>query len=131
MLDITSRKVSIPAALFILLSPGVLLQLPDKIPCRNANAFATGKMSHNSVFLHAVVFAILYRAIAKFKGMILAPADLIVPTVLFVLLSPGMIFTLPSSKISSGETNFTSVVIHALVFAVVFAFLRKSFPQYY
>ena len=131
MLDITSSKVSVPTVLFALLSPGVLLQIPDKIPFRNMNAFMTGKTSRNAVLVHAGVFAILYRLIAKQMGLVLMPADLIVPTILFVLLSPGILLSLPSNKISSGQTNLTAVLIHALVFAVVFAFLRKTFPKYY
>ena len=125
MLDITSPKVVTPALLFAILSPGVLLQLPD------TKARMTGKMSHNSVYVHAVVFALLYKILAKYRGLIIRPADLIVPTVLFVLLSPGMILSLPSNKISSGQTSLTSVIIHTLVFMIVYAFLRKTFPQYY
>ena len=125
MLDITSPKVVTPALLFAILSPGVLLQLPD------TKALMTGKMSRNSVYVHAVVFALLYKVLAKYRGLIIRPADLIVPTVLFVLLSPGMILSLPSNKISSGQTSLTSVIIHTLVFMIVYAFLRKTFPQYY
>ena len=109
MIDITSQKISIPTILFILMS-----SIPKK-----------------SVYIRAALFAIIYRLIAYVQGTILVPADLIVPTILFILLSPGLILTLPSSKIASGETNLTAVIIHAFVFAIVFAFLRKSFPQYY
>lgn len=131
MLDITTQKVSVPTALFALLSPGVLLQIPDKIPFRNMNAFMTGKTSRNAILVHAGVFALVYRLIAKQLGLVLMPADLIVPTILFILLSPGLVLSLPSRNISSGQTNLTSVMIHTLVFAVVFALLRKTFPKYY
>jgi hypothetical protein len=109
MIDITAPKISIPTALFIIMS----------------------SVHKNSVYIRAALFAIIYRLIAYYQGIILLPADLIVPTALFMLLSPGIIFTLPSSKIASGETNLTAILIHAFVFAIVFAFLRKSFPQYY
>jgi hypothetical protein len=125
MLDITSSKVAIPSVLFLALSPGVLLQIPSK------NGFMSGKTSKQSVVVHAIAFAILYSLVARQMGLVLVPNDIIVPTILFMLLSPGMIFSLPSKEISSGQTNLTSAVIHALVFAIVFAFLRKSFPQYY
>ncbi len=125
MLNVSSRKVVIPAALFALLSPGVLLQLPDNLK------LGTGQTSRRSVIVHAIVFAILYRLIAAQQGMVLQPADLVVPTVLFVLLSPGMLLSLPSTNIASGRTNTMSVLIHTLVFILVFAFLRKQFPQYY
>lgn len=131
MLDITSSKVAIPSALFLILSPGVFLQLPDKIPECDKNAFMSGKTSKSSVVVHAVVFALLYHLIANKMGLVLVPNDIIIPTILFMLLSPGMILSLPSKNISSGQTNLTSAFIHTLVFAFVFAFLRKSFPQYY
>jgi hypothetical protein len=121
---VTSSKVLIPTALFGILSPGVLLNLPTK-------EFMSGKTSKNAVLIHAAVFAGLYRLIAMQMGLVLVPADLIVPSVLFILLSPGMLLTLPSKDFMSGKTNLTAVLIHMVVFAVLFAFLRKSFPQYY
>lgn len=125
MLNVTSRKVVIPAVLFTLLSPGVLLQLPDTFK------LGTSLTSGQSVFVHAIVLAIGYRLIAAQQGMVLQPADLIVPAILFVLLSPGMLLSLPSTKLLSGKTNLTAVAIHTLVFVLIFAFLRKQFPQYY
>ena len=130
-MDITSAKVITPALLFAVLSPGVLLQIPDKIPFLNKDAFMTGKTSKCSVLVHAAVFALVYRLIAKQLGLVLVPNDIIIPSILFILLSPGVLLSLPSTKLMSGQTNLTSVAIHTLVFAVVFAFLRKSFPKYY
>ena len=131
MLDLTSSKVLVPSVLFAILSPGMVLQLPDKIPGKNANAFMSRQMSKNSVLVHAIVFALVYKLISKQLGLSIVKNDLIVPTVLFVLLSPGLLLSLPSTKLSSGQTSPTSVLIHAFVFAVVFAFLRKQFPKYY
>jgi hypothetical protein len=31
----------------------------------------------------------------------------------------------------SGQTSMQSIILHTLVFAVVFALLRKQFPQFY
>ena len=125
MLNITSRKIVIPAVLFTLLSPGVGLQLPDTLK------LGTSQTSRQSVLVHAAILAIVYRLIAAQQGMVLQPADLIVPVVLFILLSPGMLLSLPSLNIASGRTNLTSVFVHTLVFVLAFAFLRKQFPQYY
>lgn len=131
MLDVTSPKVSTPVVLFALLSPGMLLQLPPKaMPGSLANAknvLFTGQTGAQSVLFHALVFLILYRLIAKQFGLVLTQTDLIVTTGLFIALSPGMLLTLPGGK----GTNPTAVLVHALVFAVVFAFLRKQFPLYY
>ena len=129
MFDISSPKVSIPVSLFMALSPGLLLQLPD-----TTKPF-TMDTSRTSVMFHALVFMLAYRILgSKIFGMVLTPADLIVPTVLFVVLSPGMFLTIPGSSkgpFVSGQTNVTAILIHALIFAIIFALLRKNFPSYY
>ena len=61
-------------------------------------------------------------------------ADVLVPVLLFILLSPGVLLTLPPLRkgaYMSGETSLTSVLVHALVFAVVYMGLRQTFPKYY
>jgi hypothetical protein len=134
MLDIVSQKVSIPAALFAILSPGLLLQLPDKLPFKNANAFASMQTSKLSVLTHAAVLVLVYYLIAKELGLVLTKTDLIVIALLFALLSPGMLLTLPPGSggvFASGQTSFASIAVHTVVFAVVFAFLRTTFPAYY
>lgn len=129
MIDISSPKVSIPVSLFMALSPGLLLQLPD------TTKLVTMETSRYSVMFHALVFMLAYRILAsKIFGLVLTPADLIVPTVLFMVLSPGMLLTLPPSSkgpFVSGQTSVAAILTHALVFAVIFALLRKNFPQYY
>tara|TARA_R110002074_G_scaffold8841_4_gene35788 strand:- start:1609 stop:1998 length:390 start_codon:yes stop_codon:yes gene_type:complete len=129
MIDITGPKVSIPTALFALLSPGLLLELPKR-----ANFLLTGHTSRQAVLFHALVFLIIYKLVARLYGIALRPTDLVIPTVLFMLLSPGMLLTIPPSSgglFMSGQTSVASVLAHSVVFAVVFAFLRKTFPQYY
>jgi hypothetical protein len=53
-------------------------------------------------------------------------ANVIVPVILFVLLSPGVILSLPP-----GASRFVQVITHAIVFGVVYTILRSVFPQYY
>ncbi len=132
-MDITNNKVCTPAALFLLLSPGFVLQLPDVVPKGLKDLF-TMKTSRNAVLFHALVFMLVYRLVAKVMKLNLQPADLLVPTLLFVLLSPGMVVTLPPGKgglFSSGHTSLEAILSHTLVFAVIFALLRKTFPQFY
>lgn len=123
MIDITGPKVLAPALLFALLSPGILLALPQ------------GAGLLMQAVVHAVVLSILYWAIASFVLKVaLTPADLVVPVVLFVLLTPGVLLTLPPGSggvFRSGETGPLPVGVHTLVFAIVFATLRSTFPQYY
>jgi hypothetical protein len=61
-------------------------------------------------------------------------ANILVPVILFILLSPGVLLTLPPlSKgiFMSGQTSIPAVLVHGVVFAVVYAILRRVFPQYY
>lgn len=52
--------------------------------------------------------------------------NVFIPMLLFVLLSPGVLLSLPP-----GASRLTQVVVHALVFGLVYWGLRKTFPQYY
>lgn len=125
-MDFTSPKVLVPAILFALLSPGMLLSLPSL-------KLASGQTSLTSVGIHAIVLGLVYWLIVK-VGLLkttLTQADLVVPVLLFILLSPGVLLSLPSLKIASGTTSVASVTIHTVVFVLLFALLRSRFPQYY
>jgi hypothetical protein len=123
MFDVTGPKVLLPAVLFAVLSPGMLLALPP----------GAGRLVQ-AVF-HALVLSLVYWAIAKFVLKIsLTTADLLVPAVLFVLLTPGLLLTIPPKNgglLLSGQTSAMAVGAHTLVFALVFAFLRGQYPKYY
>ena len=54
-----------------------------------------------------------------------------IPATLFLALSPGMLLTIPPGEVMSGKTSRPAILTHAVVFAVVFALLRKQFPQFY
>ncbi len=127
--DITSQKVAIPAALFLALSPGVLVTTAGK----NVK-FANGKTNQMAVFFHALVFFLVFSLVAKAMGLVLTKTDLLVTTALFLALSPGLLLTLPPGSggvFRSGQTSLPAVLTHAIVFAVVFALLRRQFPQFY
>jgi hypothetical protein len=121
MIDITGPKVLVPAVLFALLSPGLIFGL------------RAGPMKQ--ILFHAILHVFLYYIIAKFIIRVnLTTADLIVPTVLFVLLTPGVLLTIPPGSgrlFMSGQTSPMAVGVHTLVFAVLFATLRSTFPKYY
>ena len=127
--DITSQKVAIPAALFLALSPGVLLTADGR-----RVKFVNGKTSQMAVMFHALVFFLVYSLVAKAMGLVLTKTDLIVTTALFLALSPGLLLTIPPSSgglLRSGQTSLPAALTHAVVFAVVFALLRRQFPQFY
>jgi hypothetical protein len=53
----------------------------------------------------------------------------LLPTLLFVLLSPGVLLTLPPKGKGiwmSGQTSLISVLVHAIVFAIAFHYLRST-----
>lgn len=127
--NLTSDKVAIPAALFLALSPGVLITTNGK-----KIAYQNRKTDRMSVFFHALVFLIVYSIIAKLMGLVLTRNDLLVSTALFVALSPGLLLTLPPGSrgvFTSGETSIQAALTHSIVFALIFALLRRQFPQFY
>jgi Protein of unknown function (DUF3339) len=123
MIDITGPKVLVPTILFALLSPGLLLSLPP------------GSGLLIQVLFHALVVALLSWLIINFGfKFTMTPADLIVPALLFVLLTPGVLLTLPPNGgpvFLSGKTGIVPVLVHTLVFSIVWASLRGFFPQFY
>ena len=127
--DITSQKVAIPAALFLALSPGIILRTDG-----TSIKFRNGLTGRTAVLFHALVFFLVYSMIAKAMGLVLTKTDLIVTATLFLVLSPGMLLTLPPGSkgvFTSGQTSPAAALVHTVVFALVFALLRKQFPKYY
>lgn len=60
--------------------------------------------------------------------------NILVPTLLFIILSPGLLLTIPPQDkglFMSGQTSVISILVHSVVFAVLFFLLRKFFSQYY
>ena len=55
------------------------------------------------------------------------PANVIVPVLLFILLSPGLLLTLPDNT----SSTIVVVLTHAAVFGLVYAVLLSLFPEYY
>ena len=60
--------------------------------------------------------------------------NILIPTLLFILLSPGLFLTLPPASKGvwmSRETSIPSIFLHSLVFAFIYFLLRKFFAEYY
>jgi len=96
--------------------------------------FTNGKTNQMAIFFHALVFFLVYSLVARVMGLVVTKADLLVTTTLFLALSPGLLLTLPPGSggvFRSGQTSPQSVLVHALVFAIIFASLRRQFPQFY
>jgi hypothetical protein len=116
MLDITGPKILTPAILFALLSPGLLLRVGPP-------------------YVHAMLLSLLYYLIATYiLKVTMRPMDLIGSALLFMILTPGVLFTLPPGSkgvFRSGQTSLTAIGVHTLVFALVFALIRSLFSKYY
>jgi hypothetical protein len=94
----------------------------------------SGQTSQMATMFHALVFFLVYSLVAKVMGLVLTKTDLIVTTALFLALSPGLLLTIPPGSgglIRSGQTSVAAALTHSVVFAVVFALLRRQFPQFY
>lgn len=113
--DLTNERLLVPTALFILLSPGLILSLPS-LNIASMNTSAT------SSTIHALVFVLLYWGLTKVNLVKteLTKADLIVPALLFLGLNVMMKTTSP-----------TQIGIRALIFFVVFAIIRQVFAKHY
>lgn len=66
------------------------------------------------------------RDIFKWVYTKMIDANVIVPVILFILLSPGILLSLPP-----GQSHLVQVLTHAVVFGAVYTGLRMVFPQYY
>lgn len=103
--DLTGPKVLYPAILFIALKS---IYQTDSI---------TG----------ALIFGILYFLLLKFVvRLTFKPADIVVSSALFYVLSPGTFLSLPP-----GGSKLSIQATHTLIYGILFAFLRATFPQYY
>lgn len=57
---------------------------------------------------------------------------LIAPTLLFILLSPGLLLTLPpqgDSYFHSGQTSTVAILVHSAVFLVLLIILQMLMPS--
>lgn len=106
MIDVTSPKVLAPAILFAALQ---LVQTRIGVLPR--------------ALIVSLALFIVYKYVIK---RTFTRADLVVPAILFVALTPGLLVTLPP-----GGTAFETTTVHTIVFGLVFAIMRTVFAQYY
>jgi hypothetical protein len=124
-IDLRSPKVFTPAIVFGILNSGIV-----PFVNKNETRLDAGMLFNALVF--TVLCYIIISIFTNIKGMTVA--DILVPLVLFVLLAPGVLLTLPPGSkgiFMSGQTSGTAVIVHTIVFAIVFAMLRGKFAKYY
>jgi len=112
MIDITGPKVLLPATLFALLSPETFLRIPDTGP-------------RTTVLFGALVFVILYSIVARALKLVLTKTDLVSAAALYMVLTPHVFLSVPN------QPGLTPVMVHGVIYAVLLAVIRYTFPQWY
>ena len=134
-------KVVVHTILFMILQPGFLINLypGDK------GFFLSEQTNYVSIVLHTFVLSFILvsfeeRRSLDVKGIIteltkVQTRDLIpiVTLILFILLSPGLIFKFPpesSSMFFSLETSHLSIIIHTLIYLFLFVIVTTYIDKY-
>lgn len=126
----------VAAILFFFLSPGTVLTLPPQSGCGPFIQLSSSKScatSYIAVALHALVFLIAFVGFImwrKKKSSTNKYIYAIVAGLLFFVLTPGVIVTLPPSSgcgpfiqlngAKSCASSYIATAIHSLVFVIVF-----------
>jgi len=106
-------KVITPALLFAVLSPGLIVTVPNKL--------LGGGCPYATKAVYTLLYLFIYNLVAtQFMGLVLTQTDLLVTAGLYFLLNAR-----------DGTVGLDTVFVRMVVFIVIFAFLRKQFPQYY
>lgn len=124
-------KVVVHSLLFMLLQPGFLLNIypGDK------GFFLSEQTGYIAILLHTFILAFILVAFEERRSLDtrnittqltkIETRDIIpiITILLFVLLSPGLILTIPRESngiFFSGQTSHLSVIIHSIVFVFIF-----------
>ncbi|XP_038696850.1 uncharacterized protein LOC119993705 [Tripterygium wilfordii] len=134
--------VFVAVMLFILLTPGLLIQIPGrnrKVEFGNFQTSGVSILVHSilyfslmCIFLLAIGIHILvslcFSLLSQSLYSLMADwAPVLIGVVLFVLLQPGLLFQLPGHQRSvdfgSLKTNGTAIAIHTFIFFIIYAVL--------
>ncbi|KAK4417909.1 hypothetical protein Salat_2203600 [Sesamum alatum] len=115
--------VFVAVVLFVLLTPGLLIQVPGRNRIVEFGNFQTSGVS-------ILVHAILYFALSCIFILAIVMADwgpVLIGVVLFILLQPGLLFQLPGNnrqvEFGSMKTNGKAIAVHTLIFFALYAIL--------
>ncbi|XP_058735880.1 uncharacterized protein LOC131633488 [Vicia villosa] len=118
--------VFVSIVLFVLLTPGLLFQIPGRSRCIEFGNFQT---SGASILIHSLLYfglvcifflAVKIHLCKLCKVMAADWAPVVISVVLFVLLSPGLLFQLPAKgrvvAFGSMQTSGISILVHTIIF---------------
>jgi hypothetical protein len=117
----------------MILQPGFLINFSPS----NKGYFLSEQTSYTSIMIHTFVLAYflvlinqkdskndtitLYDKINKINKVNNKDLEPIIIIILFILLSPGLILTIPSKNMFfSLETNYTSIITHTVIFMFIY-----------
>ncbi|XP_015893840.1 uncharacterized protein LOC107427943 [Ziziphus jujuba] len=122
--------VFVAVVLFILLTPGLLIQIPGKSRFVEFGNFQTSGVSilvHSVLYFALICIFLLAIGVHIFSGFSSAMADwapVVIGVVLFVLLQPGLLFQFPGHhkqlEFGSMKTNGKAIAVHTLIFFALY-----------
>ncbi|XP_021644306.1 uncharacterized protein LOC110638161 [Hevea brasiliensis] len=128
--------VFVAVVLFVLLTPGLLFQVPGRHRCVEFGNFQT---SGASIMIHSLLYfalvCVFFLAVKVHLYLVCESnqkmADwgpVVIAVVLFVLLSPGLLFQLPGKgrivEFGNMQTSGISILVHTIIFfALITIFL--------
>ncbi|CAN6578589.1 unnamed protein product [Malus baccata var. baccata] len=106
--------------LFILLSPGLLFQIPGNVKHVEFGSFTT---NGRAIIVHTLIFFGIFTILilARRTGAKMADwGPVVIAVVLFVLLTPGLLFQIPGRgrlvEFGNMQTSGASIVVHAIIY---------------
>ncbi|XP_020247028.1 uncharacterized protein LOC109824793 [Asparagus officinalis] len=118
--------VFVSVMLFIVLSPGVIFQLPGR---SRVVEFINFQTSGVSILVHSILYfafiaifllAIKVHITCLFSTEMADWGPVVIAVVLFVLLSPGLLFQLPGNsrvvEFANFQTSGVSICVHTVIF---------------
>ncbi|XP_062010366.1 uncharacterized protein LOC133726769 [Rosa rugosa] len=123
--------VFIAVVLFILLTPGLLIQIPGKSRFVEFGNFQTSGVSilvHSIIYFTLICIFLLAIGVHIFDLKEMADwGPVLIGVVLFILLQPGLLFSLPGNgkqvEFGSMKTNGKAIAVHTLIFFALYAVL--------
>ncbi|KAI5651089.1 hypothetical protein M9H77_37094 [Catharanthus roseus] len=121
--------VFVAVVLFILLTPGLLIQIPGR---NRFVEFGNFQTSGVSILVHSLLYfaliCIFLLAIGIHNNLAMADwGPVLIGVILFVLLQPGLLFQLPGNnrnlEFGSLKTNGKAIMVHTLIFFALYAIL--------
>jgi len=125
-------NIILATILFIALSPGLLITIPNIV----GSIFDSGATNNVAVLVHAILFFTIQKLaslnnfpfkylndVVKEISNTVRDVPSIIATVLFIILSPGVLLTFPPNSIfsifMSQQTNLLAILFHATLYFII------------